>query len=270
MTPSYKFYVVFHYNLIRDCYKGIPEEKLKKHVTFMAVNGKREKVYDPWFEPMIMYERKLPIYNPFLQYNRFCEGSVCHHMYNNWNLLVEPYDFVGTLQYDMRFSASTLECIDKAISNHKEPERLMFYYNILVAYPHLGNCIYNEKGVNECLGFEGWNEIIQMYNFYFKTNHTIQDVAMAEVPLYYSFMVHKKTFGKIMTFAIKATSRIFELLHYEVRHLGFHLERLMAILIYMQKKEGIVTDWIKLPDFVHDESLKDVVWNKEAKTYVKE
>jgi hypothetical protein len=270
MTIPYHIYIIFHKQLYKECYNGISKEFLESRCHFFGVNGKIQKRYDPWFQPMIIWEKDLPVYDPFLQYNRFCESSVLHHMYKNWNLLVEPYEYVGILQYDMRISPKTFLCMDTAIERAKgegKADNLFFYFHVDMAYAHLGNCILNADGVNECLGFEGWNEIVQMYNYYFKTSHTIQEVAMTEIPLFHTFTLHKKVFGKIMTFAMKAIPRIFELLHHEVRHLPFHLERLMGILCYFQKKEGIMKEWICLPDVIHDEHIKDEEWEANMKKY---
>lgn len=267
VAKPYHIYVIFHKQLYRECYKDIPKEELSASASFFAVNGKVKKEYDPWFESMIVWERKLAVYDPFLQYNRFCESSVFHHLYKNWNMLVEPYEFVGTLQYDMRISARTFKCIDEAITHAADPQKLFFYFYSDTAYAHLGNCILNANGANECLGFEGWSEIINLYNYYFKTSHTIQEVAMAQIPLYHTFTLHKTVFAKLMTFAMKATPRIFELLHHEVRHLPFHLERLLGILCYMQKNEGVMTEWICLPDVIHDEHIKDSEWDTNMKKY---
>jgi hypothetical protein len=260
--PSYMWYIVFHKTLFRECYADLSEETFAAHMRPMAVNGAIEKKVDPWFAPYVLEERKLPCYDPFLQASRFCESSVYHHMYRNWPTLVEPYDFVGCLQYDMKVDQTLFTCMNETLRSHPSPPSVLFYYHIDTAYAHLGNWIPRADGSNECLGFEGWKEIIDMYNASWKTSHTIEDVANAQIPLFHTFSIHKTIFGKIMTFAMKATPRIFELLGYNTRHLPFHLERLLGILLYLEKKEGRLTTWIQLPNIEHSDTLKDNSWGK--------
>lgn len=258
---KYKIYIIFHKDLYAEIYKDIPEDRIKNHITFYAVNGKIPKQFDAKLTPYILFEKDLPMYDPFLQYNRFCESSLFHHLYKNWNLLVEPYEFIGSLQYDMIVSNKTFECIETKIQSSSNPANLFFYHLLSNSCQHLGNYIPDEEGNNECLGFDGWQKIIDIYNFYFKTLHTLNDVCENDIPLFHTFTLHKTVFAKIMTFIVKVTPIIFELLHYEVRHLPFHLERLMGIVCYFQKVEGIMTEWIFLPDVIHEKDIKDKEWD---------
>jgi hypothetical protein len=263
MRPSFKIYVIFHQKLIKECYDGIPEEMFRKYITCMGVNGKIEKTIDPWFRPSVIFERELESYDPFLQANRFCESSVYYHMHMNWARLVEPYDFVGCIQYDMRLRKHAIEYIDTTLAISANPSNILFYHYMEKAEKHYGNALIRPDGKNECLGFEGWNLVIMMYNSVYGTSHTLSEAALADTPLFHTFLMHKSIFGRIMPFIKAVVPRIFEMLHYETRHLPFHLERLFGMILSFQKMEGRLTEWLFIPDLIHDESLKDQVWKAD-------
>lgn len=261
LNYKYHLYIIFHKTLFRECYKELSEETFRKVFTCYGVNGKIHKDYDEWFKPSVLEERTLAVYDPFLQYNKFCESSAYYHMHMNWSRMVEPYDFIGAIQYDMRVGKKTIESIENKLSTTTNPESVIFYHYLDTAYDHLGSSMIDEKlNINYCIGGDGWAMILNLYNHYFQTNIKFLDVVYGKIPLFHTFMVHKKVFAKAMLFVRAIVPRMFELLHFDVRHLPFHLERLFGVIFLCMKLEGNLTDWVLMEDLIHDENIKDLEW----------
>jgi hypothetical protein len=243
---AYRVYVVFHKFLVSECYETLSPEELTR-LRFLAVNGTLAKTIPEALAPYVIEERSLAWYNPFLQHNRFCESSAFFHVWKNPELMNE---YIGFFHYDMLIHREALQCLDEQISAAKN-ERLLFTNVTLTAWPQL----------NQVISIGEWNELVGIYNTLFQTRHSIMDILTEELPLYHSFVAHKDTFHRMMTFAEKAIPRLFELIGYDTRHLPFMIERLHGVCLALQRREGL--RWISLPGITHLDRLKDS-WKRDA------
>lgn len=239
---SFTLYVVFHKFLVPECYETLSGEDLK-YLRFMAVNAKIPKEVPEFLAPYVIEERRLAWYNPFLQHNRFCESSAFFHVWKNRPLM---NDYIGFFHYDMLIENPAIEFLKREIAA-LDNERVVFTNVTLTARPH----------IQQILELRQWNQIIQLYNALYKTQHTIFSVLDEELPMYHSFVLHRETFERMMTFAEQAISYIFELIGFDTKHLPFMLERLHGVFLALQRLDGSVSRWLPLPGITHLDRLKD-------------
>ena len=239
---TFSLYVVFHKFLVAECYETLSPENLE-HIRYIAVNAKLEKTIPDALTPYVIEERRLAWYNPFLQYNRFCESSAFFHVWKNPELM---NDYVGFFHYDMLIKKDALNFLEEQIlAANARDERLLFTNVTLLAWPQL----------NQVIKISEWDELVQIYNTMFHTRHSIMDVLKEQLPLYHSFVVHRDTFHRMMTFAEQAIPRLFELIGYDTTHLPFMIERLHAVCLVLQQREGMKS--LSLPGITHADRLKD-------------
>jgi hypothetical protein len=239
---EFTLYVVFHKFLVPECYETLSPEQLK-YLRFMSVNAKIPKEIPENLQHLVVAERNLSWYNPFLQHNRFCESSAFFHVWKNPQLM---NDYIGFFHYDMLVEHSAIEFLQKEIAT-LGTERVLFTNVTLTARPH----------IQQILQLTEWNSIIQLYNAMFKKAHTIFSVLDEELPMYHSFVVHRETFDRMMFFAEKAIPYMFELIGFDTKHLPFMIERLHGVFLALQRLDGEVSRWITLPGITHLDRLKD-------------
>jgi len=239
---SFTLYVVFHKFLVPECYETLSGKALA-HLRFMAVNAKIPKDIPETLRHLVIAERSLSWYNPFLQHNRFCESSAFFHVWKNQQLLNE---YIGFFHYDMLIEQPAIEFLEREIQALGN-ERVLFTNVTLTARPHIQQIIQ----LNE------WDQIIQLYNGMFGTRHTIFSVLDEELPMYHSFVIHRETFHRMMTFAEKAIPCLFELIGFDTKHMPFMIERLHGVFLALQRLDGAVSRWLPLPGITHLDRLKD-------------
>lgn len=239
---DFTLYVVFHKFLVPECYETLLPEQLE-HLRFMAVNAKIPKEVPENLRRLVIEERNLFWYNPFLQHNRFCESSAFFHVWKNPPLIT---DYIGFFHYDMLIERPAIEFLQREIKA-LGAERVVFTNVTLTARPH----------IQQILDLTQWNQIIQLYNAIFGKKHTIFSVLDEELPMYHSFVVHRETFERMMIFAEKAIPYLFELIGFDTKHLPFMIERLHGVFLALQRLDGAVSRWIPLPGITHLDRLKD-------------
>ena len=245
--PPFRFYIIFHKFLTKVAYEKLDPEYLNKYCRFVAVNRTIEKHVDPSFFPLLFEEASLPNYNPFLQHNKFCESSVFIHTNTNAELLLNPYGFVGFLQYDMVLQDEMFKGIEYTLATVENPEKKLFVHFTENSARHL------IQGIGE----EGWKHIIELYNKIFSTHHTLDEVLQSNIPLYHAYLVPKVIFKKMMMFADKSIPRIFEMLGSNTHHLPYHIERSHGIFLILQTLDKHIDTWYHLPGIEHRDDLKD-------------
>ena len=239
---DFTLYVVFHKFLVPECYETLSPEQ-RNYLRFMAVNAKIPKEIPENLQPLVLAERDLLWYNPFLQHNRFCESSAFFHVWKNPQLITE---YIGFFHYDMLIEKSAIEFLQEQIKTLGN-ERVLFTNVTLTARDH----------IQQILDLRQWDSIIQLYNVIFKRSHTIFSVLDEELPMYHSFVVHRETFDRMMFFAEKAIPYLFELIGFDTKHLPFMIERLHGVFLALQRLDGEVSRWIPLPGITHLDRLKD-------------
>ena len=245
---SFRFYIIFHKFLTEVAYEKLDKAYLEKYCKFVDVNRAiKDKTVPKSLRHLVFEERTLPNYNPFMQHNRFCESSVFFHVANNAELLLDPYEFVGFLQYDMVLENSLFQTIEGAIQLLENPHKTLFVHYAENSYRHL----YQQIGLN------GWSIIIDLYNQLFQTDHEIDIVLNGNIPLYHCYVIPKAIFKKMMMFAEKSVPLIFDMLGNDTRHLPYHIERSHGIFLLLQTVDGHLERWIQMPGVDHRDGLKD-------------
>lgn len=249
MPSTFKLNIIFHKFLVPECYETLSGEDLS-HLRFVAVNAKIPKQVPANLAPYIVQERQLPWYNPFLQYNRFCETSAFFHAWKNPHIFQE--DYIGFLHYDMLVKKEAIDYIRAEILKADTTgKKVLFTQMCLYARPHL----------TQIISLDAWDYIVGFYNTLNGTHHSIHSILDAEIPMYHSFVLHREVFHRLMYFAEIAIPRMFELLHFETRHLPFMIERIHAVFLALHRLDGGTGDWLPLPGVIHEDRLKDS-WEK--------
>ena len=245
---KFQIYVIFHKTLYKDFYEDIPEEILRKKITFFGVNQEIPKSYDPWFEPSVIHECQLQYYNPLLQKNKYYETSAYHHLAHN--NIIEPYDYVGSLHYDMKFTNNTLNHIQETIDSHQSTNCLFYF--------EFGECELNIRcSFEDDLGIVIWKAVIEHYNIFYKTTFVIEDIFYDNIPMFHSFIMPKALLQNLIPF-IDHISQEFYSMFIKYDTFPYHLERLWGITLLLKKKEGVIPNWFQITDIIHDESMKDI------------
>jgi hypothetical protein len=275
-AKRFRIYCIYHKFLTEEAYKDLSANYIEKYIRFVGVNAQIQKKVPERLKPYSFEERILANYDPFLQFNRFCESSVFYHIYRNQQLLLEPFEYVGCVQYDMVLSNSLIECLETNLEKNKYQSNMLFYHFVDKAAKHLLNShgyIIDDKDKNqkiwksETMVQPHWEQIVALYNMVFKTNHILHTIIDLDFPLYHTFFLHKQMFQKMMYFASFAIPRIFEMLDFNTRHLPYHIERCHGLFLLFQKLEGHLPIWIQLPGIEHRNDLKDP-WQEEKKSAV--
>ena len=243
--PQFKIYVIFHNFLVPECYETLSGEDIDKYVRFFAVNAKIPKMIPEGLKPYVIQERELPLYDPFMQHNRFCESSVFFHVYRNPELFLKDTPYIGFIHYDMLLKREALEFLEREIA--EATEEILFTQATLEARPHL----------QQIIRLDQWDKLVALYNVIFQKNHTIHTILDKDIPLYHSFVLHRNTFHRMMFFAERAIPYLFEFIGFDTRHLPYHIERLHGIFLALQRVDGCPAKWIPLPGVIHQERLKD-------------
>lgn len=241
MQMTYRFYVIFHKEIYETCYKDLDPTYLSS-LTFMGVNAKIPKQIPDSLAKAVVFERDLPMYNPLWQYAKMCENSVLLHVFKHPEYM--NYDYIGFFQYDMILNNRVFSTIDSILQTGNTST--VFYFHKENSCRHL----------DQVIGLQGWQNIVDVYNSMFQTNHSLLSVLVEDIVLFHTFLLPKQIFVKLMTFFERAFPRMFELLGCEVQHLVFHLERMHGLFLLLQQMEGHVS-FVQMPDIVHSDSLKD-------------
>ncbi len=254
--PPFRFYIIFHKFLTKVAYEKADWKYIEKYCRFAGVNILIDKTVPTEFHPLLFEETQLPNYDPFMQHNKFCESSVFFHTYRNAPLLLDPYRFVGFLQYDMVLDNSLFQAVEQVIEGIEEPDKTLFVHYVENSARHL----------EQCLTYDGWKEVITLYNKMFGTSHFLEEVLVSDIPLYHCYLVPREIFRKMMAFATVAAPRIFEMLGADTAHLPYHLERCHGIFLLFQSLEKHIVRWIQLPGIEHRDGLKDTWQDSHVST----
>lgn len=239
---NYHFYIIFHKDVHEECYKNL-DPKYLENCTFFGVNSTVQKRIPTRYQKKVIFERDLPYYNPLWQFADFCEDSTFLHVYKNERL--HSYNYVGFFQYDMVLPNSVFETIDEELKHGQT--NTVFYYHKENSYRHL----------NQVIGLQGWQHIVNIYNELFLTKHALYDVLLQDIAMYHCFLLPREIFRKMMLFFEKAFPSMFEMLGCKTRHLPFHLERMHGVFLILQQAEGHIAKMVQMPGLIHSDTLKD-------------
>lgn len=110
---SFKIFVVFHKSIHEKCYEELDPDEFS-HLVFVAVNENLPKTYPTDTKYNIIKEWELPIYDPELQKNGFCENTVIRHVY--LNKLYGNATHVGFCQYDAYFKKGSINSVKQTMT----------------------------------------------------------------------------------------------------------------------------------------------------------
>lgn len=249
----FQIYVIFHKTLHKDFYETIPEETFRRCITCIGVNEEIPKSYDPWFNASVVHEHQLADYNPLLQKQTYYESSVYYHLTHN--TIIDPYDYVGCLHYDMKISERTLENIQTNIDFHANTNCL-FYFQLAEGEHNVCNSFETKMD-----GANKWNSVLQMYNEMFHTSFNLHHILYNSIPMFHSFIMPKHILLSLTPFIDKVSALILITLKKsksKQNSFPYHLERLWGFCLLLKKLEGILPVWIPLQEIIHDEAVKDV------------
>lgn len=177
---SLEIFVVFHKQLFDECYSELTPEEFK-YLTFVAVNENIPKIYDKSIYTNVINEFELPKYNKYYQSNRYNENSVLKHIFDN-NLIKTEY--VGLVQYDMKFPANSINSIIKSLS----PERCISVMPESYHFSFIQSCAHNELPYIL--------SIPQHFSMF--TGKVVNNQRL--YPLLNSYIVHKDVFQRSLDF----------------------------------------------------------------------
>ena len=260
---KYRAYIIFHKHLYPSCYEGVSEESMQ-NLSFFSVNRDIEKSYDSSFDAQVLKEWELPIYNPNMQRSNYCETSVYFHLAANSERLVEPYDYIGCFQYDMKFKQETFDMITRIFrEEYPRDKNIVFYYHKEQAYNLLGSSVVGPVG-EECLIHEGYKQILDRYNQMFGTAHEYGDIVYEDIFQYHAFLLHKEQFYKVVHFIVYITPFVINILTplAGVTHIPYTFETIWGFVLMLQKRENPRMKWIRLPGIEHRSDIKDHAWKE--------
>ncbi len=258
--PQFMIFVVFHKHLVLDCYKELTDTDLKNHFRFIAVNAQIPKEIPERLAPYVIHERGLPFYDPFLQFNNFCESSVFFHIWRNRHMFLEKYPYIGFLHYDMEVKKSALETIEAGI---RAAEMAGATASVLFTQ----KCLKAREHIEQVITLTEWNQLFSLYRGIFKSSKEIYDILDWELPFYHSFVLHRDQFNRMMIIAQHTASYLFEMIGFQTRRMPYMLERMYALFLGLEKADGRVTNWIELSgSILHHDSLKDLGWKDARQT----
>lgn len=186
---SIKLFVVFH-NLIFDELYTEMSKIDKDSVTLYGVKNRQDSKFKT------VYEADLPIYNPKLQADVYNEGSAFYHIYKN--NLYNDCDYIGFGQYDMKIHADTFSNIRSTINSSDRPcIFVMDYFPDIKVSGFLGCHNLIKSDLN------GLESGIKTYNRMFNKRYTAEDVIQNRLIMCNTFVIHRKTFEKLMSWLIQ-------------------------------------------------------------------
>jgi hypothetical protein len=186
---SIKLFVVFH-NLIFDELYTEMSKIDKESVTLYGVKNRQDSEFKT------IYEADLPIYNPKLQADVYNEGSAFYHIYKN--NLYNDCDYIGFGQYDMKIHADTFSSIRSTINSSNSPcIFIMDYFPDIKISGFLGCHNLIKSDLN------GLESGLKTYNRIFNKNYTAEDVIQNRLIMCNTFVIHRKTFEKLMSWLIQ-------------------------------------------------------------------
>ncbi len=172
-------------------------------------------------------------------------------------MFLNKYPYIGFFHYDMEIKKLAIDVIAEGIRAAGPNNPLLFTQKCLEARPH----------VDQLIKLVEWEQLFHIYRVIFESSNGIFDVLDQELPFYHSFVLHRDQFNRMMTFAQHAAPYLFEMVGFQTKHMPYMLERMHAMFLGLEKKDGRVTNWIDLSGSVlHHDSFKDLGWKDARQT----
>lgn len=175
---SVRLFNIWHERLFPELLEEVPLEE-RKHIVLYGVNEKYNKEPIPVEGYEVVYEYDLPKYESKWQDRNYCQSSCLYHVYKHPELY-EGYDYIGFGQYDMKYGQRLLEFL-----RQNATPQTVFHLNLLSVDDVFMQCP------------EASHALYHYCDFY---KYDPKDVLFKDprVPVLHTFVIHKKTFEKMM------------------------------------------------------------------------
>jgi len=215
MPPRFQLFVVFHNVFYEKCYDDIPQEWLDTYFTFVAVNPKLPKIYNPSRFTKVINEWELPVYDGDMQKQGYNENSAIQHVYVN--NLYKPYEKIGFYQYDMCISKQHIIQIMNNIND------LSWACALESLHPNRVWSCFDRPDVPQVV----YNEFISYF---------AQNISSISCPMYNTYLIPCTLYTIIMPWVLLMKGKLYPWSNQSPHpthwgHIGGIFERLMGIAI---------------------------------------
>jgi hypothetical protein len=184
----FKIYTVWHQRIFPELLADVPEDD-KSSIVMFGVNESipKEVNEDDCKRFNVVFEYQLPRYEMVWQAQGYCQTSCMIHVLLNPELHM-GLDYIGFAQYDMKYSASTIQNIRDVVAAN--PGRQIIFHELTLP-------------VVQALGYStGWDQVLEHYNSFFGTRWTFPDIVKhprcPELPVVHTFVIPTLMFIKMM------------------------------------------------------------------------
>ncbi len=248
VAPQFRLFVIFHKAILPACYVDCSDEDLERYVRFYAVNETIPKEIPERFARWVIHEKDLPVYDPSLQVNRFCESSAFAHVYMNQDTLIKDIPYVGFFHYDMRFTADLFRSLEHNIAYATERgDSPLFPLMCHEGRPH----------ITQVFSLNVWDEFLSCYRTLNGSPRTIFDIVDAPLPFYHTYVMQRAQLSRLVGYMTCIIPAMFQLLGTHLEPVPMLLERFHALMLGLERMDGIVPIWIPLSGVTHDPELRD-------------
>ena len=204
---------------------------------WVAVNEAIPKEIPSWIPPeCLIKEYDLPTYDPHMQMCNYYQNSFFFHL--NRNRSVATKEYVGFGQYDMILRAELFRQAEDVMS--KGVPTLFFMY------PYPFEALYMNP-----LPASVWNEVIENYNKFSNTTHTLDNVKKIPLFLCHTFILPKSVFFECMEFIETCIPFCLRKLQWNTRHLAGTYERIIALSLSFKILEGKIRNLMYIKGVEH-------------------
>lgn len=188
-------YNVWHHKLHSELINEVPEDQRHQLVLY-GVNENIAKeipnLEDPNFKGFeILFEYKLPIYEPRWQARKYCQTTSMIHLYKNNIAIDKNLDYIGWTQYDFKINGNIFSRIQNDILNN--PNKKIIFHVLTLP---INNVLPNLNS--------WWGDVLTHYNEFFHKNFTWEEILQnprisQRVPMTHTFVIPVQMFQKMMS-----------------------------------------------------------------------
>lgn len=189
---KFRIFIIFHNDINLGYYHG----SFIRYITFVNVtpnNPSVKKLTDLGCHVINQYEFK----NFISLGKQYAESEVIYNIYKN-PYLTEDVDYVGFMQYDMHTHDLSKEELDSLIDSYKH---IAFDEHLIKSDYQVGYLMdsqYPEKWIGR--GKNCYLSILEDYNRFYRTNHTLKEIIPGEINLCCTFLLEKDHYNNMMAF----------------------------------------------------------------------
>jgi hypothetical protein len=192
MKKKYIIFVIFHENINTTYYNS----NLLSDLVFVNVDKNNpyiNNIKSRGFHVINLYE-----FNNFISLGKqYAESEVIYNIFKN-PYLIEDVDYVGFMQYDMHTHNLSPEELTSLIGKYQHIAFDEHSFRVDYKVGYLMDESYPEKWIGR--GKNCYDTILEDYNQFYNTNHTIKELLPKQINLCCTFLLEKSHFNKMMDF----------------------------------------------------------------------